>query len=156
MNSTADKRKRAGDLVAWFSNVGTSVFIVFINKVLMDPKRGYGFVFATQLCALHFFASALAVRAAERFGFSTPARIPFRGVLYEPCLTADKAFKNRRPRRRLPFRSAAGCPLMSFSRPASRFHSDTLFFSIIAGTSISSLNLSLLVNSVGFYQVCAH
>ncbi len=27
------------------------------------------------------------------------------------------------------------------------------FFSFIAGTSVASLNLSLLVNSVGFYQV---
>jgi len=30
---------------------------------------------------------------------------------------------------------------------------DTLLFSVIAGTSIASLNLSLLTNSVGFYQV---
>lgn len=30
---------------------------------------------------------------------------------------------------------------------------DTVQFSLIAGTSIASLNLSLLVNSVGFYQV---
>jgi len=30
---------------------------------------------------------------------------------------------------------------------------EALLFSLVAGTSISSLNLSLLTNSVGFYQV---
>lgn len=30
---------------------------VFVNKVLMDPRQGFGFVFATSLCSLHFFAS---------------------------------------------------------------------------------------------------
>jgi hypothetical protein len=31
---------------------------------------------------------------------------------------------------------------------------EVLLFSLVANTSISSLNLSLLVNSVGTYQVC--
>jgi len=44
------KDKQAGqqamhDVWAWGSNVCTSVAIVFVNKVLMDPKKGYGFAF---------------------------------------------------------------------------------------------------------------
>ena len=34
-----------GDVGAWAFNVTTSVAIVFCNKVLMDPKWGYKFVF---------------------------------------------------------------------------------------------------------------
>jgi hypothetical protein len=36
-----------------------------------------------------------------------------------------------------------------------RHHADTLFFSAVAVVSIASLNLSLLVNPVGLYQVGA-
>ena len=32
----------AGDLVSWAGNVSTSVFIVFVNKLLMK-STGYGF-----------------------------------------------------------------------------------------------------------------
>lgn len=35
----------AADSAAWFMNVLTSVAIVFVNKVLMDPKAGYKFAF---------------------------------------------------------------------------------------------------------------
>ena len=33
------------DAAAWWLNVSTSVVIVFVNKLLMDPKKGYGFSF---------------------------------------------------------------------------------------------------------------
>ena len=39
------ENKLATDVFAWFLNVSTSVLIVFVNKVLMDPKMGYKFVF---------------------------------------------------------------------------------------------------------------
>lgn len=35
----------AYDAFAWLGNVATSVLIVFVNKVLMDPKKGYKFQF---------------------------------------------------------------------------------------------------------------
>ena len=35
----------AYDVSAWLGNVSTSVLIVFVNKVLMDPRRGYKFTF---------------------------------------------------------------------------------------------------------------
>ncbi len=38
-------KKAVTDVFAWFLNVSTSVVIVFINKVLMDDKKGYRFVF---------------------------------------------------------------------------------------------------------------
>jgi len=34
-----------GNAVAFTMNVATSVFIVFVNKMLMDPNKGYKFVF---------------------------------------------------------------------------------------------------------------
>lgn len=103
-----EKNKAATDLLAWFLNVVSSVLIVFVNKVLMDPNWGHKFVFATTLCSFHFFASGATVWVSEYLGFGTPARLPWR---------------------------------------------DTLIFSVVASASIASLNLSLLVNSVGFYQV---
>lgn len=68
------------DSFAFFLNVTTSVLIVFINKVLMDSTVGYGFTFATTLCALHFLASAAYVLTMECLEFSTPARMPWRGA----------------------------------------------------------------------------
>jgi len=37
--------------------------------------------------------------------------------------------------------------------PYAILHADVLRFAVVANLSIASLNLSLLVNSVGFYQV---
>lgn len=95
-------------MLAWLLNVATSVAIVFVNKLLMDPKRGHKFVFATTLCAFHFFTSAFTVKTFEALGFEKPAKLPLR---------------------------------------------DTLIFSLMGGTSIAALNLSLLLNTVGFYQI---
>jgi hypothetical protein len=68
------------DAGAFLSNVFCSVFIVFVNKVLMDRRNGYGFVFATTLCALHFFASAGVVRLNEAIGYSQGAELPIKGA----------------------------------------------------------------------------
>jgi solute carrier family 35 protein E3 len=100
--------KAAADAAAFAFNVATSVLIVFVNKVLMDPRKGYGFVFATTLCAFHFLSAAAAVAAAQAVGLASRGRMPLR---------------------------------------------DALGFAVIASVSIASLNVSLLVNSVGFYQV---
>ncbi|EFJ41796.1 hypothetical protein VOLCADRAFT_98177 [Volvox carteri f. nagariensis] len=102
------EEKLAMDIFAWFLNVSTSVLIVFVNKVLMDPKIGYRFVFATTLCAFHFLACGASVKLMELFGYGKRATMP----MYE-CIR----------------------------------------FAVIASVSIASLNLSLLVNSVGFYQI---
>ncbi|PNW76880.1 hypothetical protein CHLRE_11g479950v5 [Chlamydomonas reinhardtii] len=110
MGAQLDPReaKMATDVFAWFLNVSTSVLIVFVNKVLMDPKMGYKFVFATTLCAFHFLACGASVRIMEAVGIGKRAVMPLK---------------------------------------------DCLLFAVIASVSIASLNLSLLVNSVGFYQI---
>jgi len=109
----ADDKKLADsksviDSVAWFSNVSTSVIIVFVNKALMDKNGDYRYVFATTLCAFHFLSCAVSIWVAQVMGFADRARMPL---------------------------------------------GDTILFSVVANVSIASLNVSLLVNSVGFYQI---
>lgn len=103
-----EQNRVATDVFAWFLNVFTSVLIVFVNKKLMDPKHGYGFVFATSLCSLHFLSCALSLRTAQAFGIGSKAVMP---------------------------------------------RKDAWQFALVAGVSIATLNLSLMVNSVGFYQI---
>eukprot|EP00879_Flechtneria_rotunda_P001975 GHRR01002150.1.p1 GENE.GHRR01002150.1~~GHRR01002150.1.p1 ORF type:complete len:375 (+),score=101.36 GHRR01002150.1:344-1468(+) len=98
----------ASNVFAWFMNVSTSVLIVFVNKVLMDPKKGFGFTYATTLCAFHFLSAAVFVGLTQLLGWTHKAHLPWKVTLY---------------------------------------------FAVVANVSISSLNLSLLVNSVGFYQI---
>lgn len=52
---------------------------VFVNKILMDPSRGFGFVFATSLCSLHFFASGAFVRMSEALGYGESKGMPMKG-----------------------------------------------------------------------------
>lgn len=103
-----ENKKLAGDVLAWFMNVSTSVVIVFVNKALIDGKKGHKFTYATTLSALHFLASAASIWVTQ-------------------WLT-----KAQRPK--LPWK-------------------ENLYFSLVANLSIASLNVSLLVNSVGFYQI---
>lgn len=98
----------AADLTAWITNVGTSVLIIFVNKLLMGD-RGYGFNFAVTLSGLHYLAAALLTQGYTWTGLMTP-----KGVM--------------------PWR-------------------DRLLYTAVASVSIVSLNVSLLVNNVGFYQI---
>lgn len=92
-------------------NVLSAVAIIFVNKKLMSSK-GYGFNFATTLCALHY----LTCSAAMFFGSGV-------GVCKRPEAKSSLPLK------------------------------ELLFFVLIASTSIVSLNVSLMVNTVGIYQV---
>lgn len=40
----------ASDAAAWLGNVSSSVLIVFVNKLLMDPRTGYKFQFGEFSC----------------------------------------------------------------------------------------------------------
>mmetsp|Transcript_2902 Transcript_2902/g.8175 ORF Transcript_2902/g.8175 Transcript_2902/m.8175 type:complete len:332 (-) Transcript_2902:1264-2259(-) len=92
-------------------NVLSSVAIIFVNKKLMSPT-GYGFGFATTLCAMHFATCAVVVRCATAFGlYKLPEKPPT-----------------------VPF-------------------IELLVFVAMASASIASLNISLMVNSVGIYQI---
>eukprot|EP00887_Chlorella_sp_A99_P001053 scaffold14.g1053.t1 len=106
MGAAAEQRNFAMDVLAWFSNVSTSVLIVFVNKLLMKAT-GYGFHFATTLTALHFLTCTLAIWAVQ----------------------------------------AAGC-----LKPSSMPGKDLALFTVVADISILTLNLSLMINTVSFYQ----
>jgi hypothetical protein len=41
----ADAHSLGSNAFAWFMNVSSAVTIVFVNKVLMDHKKGYAFTF---------------------------------------------------------------------------------------------------------------
>lgn len=74
----AIRSQRVADVSIWFSNVATSVLIVFVNKWVYNA----GFSFATCLCALHFFASAITVKAIEKISGNRHAFMP----LYDKLL----------------------------------------------------------------------
>lgn len=95
------------DSFAWLLNVSTSVLIVFVNKLLMH-KNGYGFSFATTLCAFHFLSCAFGIWVARVINKTAAVKVPLR---------------------------------------------DIAWFAVIGSFSIGSANISLLVNSVGFYQI---
>eukprot|EP00878_Enallax_costatus_P014597 GHUV01015271.1.p1 GENE.GHUV01015271.1~~GHUV01015271.1.p1 ORF type:complete len:329 (+),score=23.77 GHUV01015271.1:470-1456(+) len=107
-HSSGHPHALVADGFAWFLNVSSAVTIVFVNKVLMDPRKGYAFTYACTLSAIHFLTAAGCITLAQMTGFVEKARLPWKATLY---------------------------------------------FSIIAVISIASLNLSLLVNPVGLYQV---
>jgi hypothetical protein len=44
-NMGADAHSVGSNAFAWFMNVSSAVTIVFVNKVLMDHKKGYAFTF---------------------------------------------------------------------------------------------------------------
>lgn len=64
MGADAQHHSLASNTFAWFLNVASAVTIVFVNKVLMDHKKGYAFTFGEhtadlqQLPQLHAWAAA--------------------------------------------------------------------------------------------------
>jgi solute carrier family 35 protein E3 len=102
-----DKSRLLADGFAWFGNVSTSVAIIFVNKILMS-STGYGFRYATTLCAAHYLACSASIYATQTMGYVKKVSLP----------AADLAL-----------------------------------FTATANTSIVTLNLSLLLNKVGFYQI---
>ncbi|CAI5497167.1 unnamed protein product [Closterium sp. Naga37s-1] len=89
---------------AWAGNVGSSVALVMVNKVIMSR---YAFHFATTLTALHFAMTGLVgwLGGSARKG-------------------------------------APSVPL-----------GELLAFSVVANASIVGMNFSLMLNTVGFYQI---
>uniref|UniRef100_A0A061RYX6 Sugar phosphate transporter domain-containing protein n=1 Tax=Tetraselmis sp. GSL018 TaxID=582737 RepID=A0A061RYX6_9CHLO len=107
---TEDK-KLVQDTAAFALNVISSVAIIFVNKELMGAS-GYGFKFATTLCALHFATCAAGVRLGALLGLSQPS-----------------------------------------SKPHNLPPTQLALFVIMASCSIASLNISLMLNTVGLYQI---
>mmetsp|Transcript_17326 Transcript_17326/g.51879 ORF Transcript_17326/g.51879 Transcript_17326/m.51879 type:complete len:373 (-) Transcript_17326:506-1624(-) len=103
----ADRGKLIADFTAWAGNVSSSVGIIFINKVLMSTT-GYGFRYATTLCALHYLTCSLSIWVTQTMGYTKKVALPY---------------------------------------------GDLALFVATANTSIVTLNLSLMLNKVGFYQI---
>ena len=60
----------AGDVGAWFTNVASSVMIIFVNKLLMG-QAGYAYNFAVTLSAFHYLTSATMMQGYKWSGFMT-------------------------------------------------------------------------------------
>lgn len=58
------------DIVAWSTNVATSVCIIFVNKLLMG-NQGYVFNFAVTLSGLHYLAAACLMQTFRLTGMMT-------------------------------------------------------------------------------------
>ena len=151
----AEDRKVLLDVGAWAGNVCTSVLIIFINKILMSGK-GYNFQYgashsrfnrleratsiqpqlpaATTLCALHYLTCSVGTYTLQKLGKIRPNSMPLKGVATDIVGGAVK------------LRSQ----LFLTPQPLA----DLALFTVTADLSIVTLNLSLLLNPVAFYQVC--
>lgn len=111
-------------LVVWLADLVSVVLIVLCNKALMSPPTS--FRFPVTLTAAHFTFTALVSRASMYLSTSWSAKQQ----------TAD-------PRQE----SAAA------SVPASVPAQMTAFFVLVSAAAIITVNASLLLNSVAFYQI---
>ena len=117
-----------GDAMKWLSNFVSSVAIVMVNKQLMGAS-GLAFQYATTLCGLHFLCT-MSVRFCKPGGGRGGGRGTSGGG------------------------GNAGGGGGNASDNKSALPREKLFaFVGIASTSIISLNLSLMLNHVGFYQL---
>ena len=123
--------KTAVDALAWSLNIFSSVAIVMVNKQLMS-STGYGFRFATTLCGLHFFCTAfinLCVKREKSSVTSSDASGSSQTGL------SEKLMESEQQQQKLPLK-------------------DLVFYVVVANMSIIGLNVSLMLNTIGFYQVC--
>ena len=122
--------KTAIDALAWSLNIFSSVAIVMVNKQLMS-STGYGFRFATTLCGLHFFCTAfinLCVKREKSSAGGGEASSSQTGL-------SEKLMETEQQTQKLPLK-------------------DLVFYVVVANMSIIGLNVSLMLNTIGFYQVC--
>ena len=122
--------KTAIDALAWSLNIFSSVAIVMVNKQLMS-STGYGFRFATTLCGLHFFCTAfinLCVKREKSSAGVGEASSSQTGL-------SEKLMETEQQTQKLPLK-------------------DLVFYVVVANMSIIGLNISLMLNTIGFYQVC--
>ena len=95
---------------------------------------------ATTLCALHYIACSVSIWVTQTFGGVKRVTLPFSG---DPVLH----------RRFTCCKYNAPKCLSHIHRPNSTACADLVLFTATANVSIVSLNLSLMINQVGFYQV---
>ncbi|CAL6390048.1 unnamed protein product [Bathycoccus prasinos] len=127
--------KTAVDALAWSLNIFSSVAIVMVNKQLMS-STGYGFRFATTLCGLHFFCTAfinLCVKREKSSASSSGDASASQTGLSEKLMESEQ--QQQQQQQKLPLK-------------------DLVFYVVVANMSIIGLNVSLMLNTIGFYQVC--
>ena len=126
--------KTAVDALAWSLNIFSSVAIVMVNKQLMS-STGYGFRFATTLCGLHFFCTAfinLCVKREKSSASSSGDASASQTGLSEKLMESEQ---QQQQQQKLPLK-------------------DLVFYVVVANMPIIGLNVSLMLNTIGFYQVC--
>ncbi len=121
--------KTAIDALAWSLNIFSSVAIVMVNKQLMS-STGYGFRFATTLCGLHFFCTAFINLCVKREKTSAGGE-----ASSSQTGLSEKLMETEQQTQKLPLK-------------------DLVFYVVVANMSIIGLNVSLMLNTIGFYQVC--
>lgn len=127
----------------WAMNVVSSVGIIMANKQLMS-SAGYAFSFGTwrsHFISLIWFWISSHISNTRHWLlllllFWTISATTLTGFHF--AVTAIVGFVS----------NAAG---LSASKPVPLW--ELLWFSVVANTSITAMNLSLMLNSVGFYQV---
>jgi hypothetical protein len=146
-----------------------------VSTVIASSATLYGilttfwiFCAATTLCAFHFLSAAACVKLSQVLGWTQSAHMPWRGEA--PCNCQQLVVNVNQVSTCLKCPCWDGTytqPYTAYIEPyplrqlklcctASSFLSAVvLYFAVVADVSIASLNLSLLVNSVGFYQVSA-
>lgn len=138
--------KHGMDVFAWLSNVLSSILIIFLTKLVMAV---YGFKVCHQnriACnqwPRGFFVPLLCFHGiAMCTNMSLPHCAPMQfatticGMHFMSCAIAIRASST------LGYTEHVPIPLF-----------DALLFSVIGSVSISSANLSLMFNTVGFYQI---
>ncbi|CAI7857323.1 unnamed protein product [Closterium sp. NIES-54] len=138
---------------AWAMNIVSSVGLIMINKVVMSSYR---FLFATILRARRFFARTSLCGTHETSPFSSfppppppPPPRPLPSSPPTPSATTLTGFH-------LTFTGLFGalCVWLGYlSGTANIPLWDIVWFGMLANLSIVGMNLSLMSNSVGFYQI---
>eukprot|EP00891_Asterochloris_glomerata_P006769 jgi/Astpho2/6769/Aster-07215 len=136
------------DGVAWLGNVSSSVFIIFVNKILMSTT-GYAFRYGEPLGAIA--PGVLPWLGTEALGPSMRSRDSscyVNSVLVVSAATTLCAFHYLVCSLSIWVTQSLG----GVKRVALPMQ-DLLLFTATANLSIVSLNLSLMLNPVGFYQI---
>lgn len=131
--SSKAEKKTAADAAAWMFNVVTSVGIIIVNKALM---ASYGYTFGNQ-----------SIQPSS----SLTSLVFFTYVLNPPCLHAATTLTGLHFAFTTLMTIVLRC--LGYIQPSHLPFTELLRFILFANFSIVGMNVSLMWNSVGFYQV---
>lgn len=135
--SSKAEKKAAVDAAAWMFNVVTSVGIIIVNKALMG---GYGFSFGKSLYQfLDHISVTYLIFSMSCFKYDLtllPAATTLTGLHFVTTTLMTIVLR-----------------MLGYIQPSHLPLSELLKFVFFANFSIVGMNVSLMWNSVGFYQV---